>query len=191
MSRGPVVQGEMMHLRPTEARDADRMWESVQDPEASRQTGRTRRYDRSEIDAWCADVSDMPDRYDWAITPGAVRDGALVSDEMIGEIVLDDIRDATRAARLSMLMLPNYRGRGYGSEAIYEVLRFAFAAAPEGLGLHRVELDVLDINPRARSLYETLGFREEGRKRDAYRDGDGFCDAIMMSILEDEFRAGL
>lgn len=50
-------------------------------------------------------------------------------------------------------------------------------------------LDVLAINPRAVMLYESLGFREEGRLRDAYRDGDGWCDGIVMSILSDEFDA--
>ncbi|BDZ43030.1 hypothetical protein GCM10025865_23290 [Paraoerskovia sediminicola] len=191
MTRGPVVQGEMMRLRPTEARDADRMWESVQDTEAMHQIGKTEVYTRDEIDVWCAEVSDRPGRYDWAITPGAVRDGEIVSDEMIGEIVLDGIDPDKRSATLHMLMLPNYRGRGYGSEAIFEVLRFAFDAEADGPALHRVEIDVLDLNPRAHMLYESLGFRVEGRKRDAYRDGDGFCDAIVMSILEDEFRAGL
>ena len=48
---------------------------------------------------------------------------------------------------------------------------------------------MLSINARAKSLYENLGFRVEGRKRDAYRDGDGYCDAIIMGLLEDEYRA--
>ncbi|GIJ00517.1 RimJ/RimL family protein N-acetyltransferase [Sediminihabitans luteus] len=191
MTRGPVVQGEMMRLRPMEARDADRLWESLQDPEGMWQTGTTRSFERSEIDAWAATVSDREGRYDWAITPGALRDGEPLSDELIGEIVLNEVDETLRSANLRLQLLPNYRGRGYGREAIHRVLGFAFAPAPDGLGLHRVELDVLSINPRARMLYESLGFREEGRRRDAYRDGDGFCDAVMMSILEDEFRAGL
>ena len=33
MTRGPVLHGEMMRLRPIEARDAERLWESLQDPE--------------------------------------------------------------------------------------------------------------------------------------------------------------
>ena len=66
------------------------------------------------------------------------------------------------------------------------MLGFAF----DGLGLHRVELDVLSVNTRALSLYENLGFRVEGRRRDAYRDGERWCDAIDMGLLEDEYRAG-
>ena len=50
-------------------------------------------------------------------------------------------------------------------------------------------LDVLTINPRALALYEGVGFVAEGRLREAYRDGDRWCDAVVMGILEDEFRA--
>ncbi|WP_253691647.1 GNAT family N-acetyltransferase [Cellulosimicrobium protaetiae] len=198
MTRGPVLLGEMVRLRPIEARDADRMWESLQDPESNRLTGTTAAFTRDQIDEWSATISDRDGRYDWAITAGAVRDGQLVSDEMIGEIVLNDLDEDARSANLRLALLPNYRGRGYGREAIFEVLRFAFEGATdvegvrhEGPRLHRVSLDVLSINPRARMLYESLGFREEGRLRDVYRDGDGWADATVMSILEDEFRAGL
>ncbi|WP_321575345.1 GNAT family N-acetyltransferase [Oerskovia douganii] len=190
MTRGPELFGEMVRLRPIEARDAERMWESVQDPESNRLTGTTAEFTREQIDEWAATVSDREGRYDWAITSAAQRDGQLVSDEMFGEIVLNDIDDHALSANLRLVLLSNYRGRGYGREAIFEVLRFAFDH-PEGPHLHRVSLDVLSINPRARMLYESLGFREEGRLRDAFRDGDGWADAIVMSILEDEFRAGL
>jgi len=98
--------------------------------------------------------------------------------------VLTDIDEARGCADLRLWMRPGMRGRGYGDEAIGLVLGLAF----DGLGLHRIGLDVLAINPRARALYEGVGFTVEGRRRDAYRDGAGYCDAIMMGILEDEFR---
>lgn len=183
----------MVRLRPIETRDAERMWESLQDPEGMRLTGTTATFTRPQIDDWTATVADRPGRYDWAITPSAVRDGQLVSDEMIGEIVLNEIDEDAGSANLRLQMLPDYRGRGYGREAIVEVLRFAFdgaGTADPGPRLHRVGLDVLSINPRARALYGSLGFREEGVLRDVYRDGDGWADATVMSILEDEFRAG-
>ena len=194
MTRGPELHGHMVRLRPIEARDADRLWEAVQDPVGLRLTGTTAKFTREEVDEWAATVSDRPGRYDWAVTSGVVRDGVPVSDLMLGEIVLNDIDETARSANLRVQFLPDYRGRGYGSEAISLVLRFAFDGVrvdgefEPGLGLHRVSLDVLSINPRARALYETLGFREEGRLRDAHRDGDRWADVHVMSILEDEFR---
>lgn len=188
--RAPLLRGEMTRLRPIDARDADRLWESLHDPEGMRLTGTTATFTRSQIDEWAATVGDREGRYDWVITPGAVRDGELVSDEMIGEIVLNELDEASRSANLRLQMLPDYRGRGYGREAIEQVLRFAFDGVPGHAGprLHRVGLDVLSINPRAKALYASLGFIEEGRLREVYRDGDSWADAIVMSVLEDEFR---
>lgn len=194
MTRGPELHGDMVRLRPIEARDADRLWEAVQDPVGRRLTGTTTRFTRPQIDEWAATVSDRPGRYDWAVTSGVVRDGVPVSDLLLGEIVLNDIDDVARSANLRLQFLPDYRGRGYGSEAISLVLRFAFDGLrvdgefEPGLGLHRVSLDVLSINPRAKALYESLGFQEEGRLRDAHRDDDRWADVHVMSILEDEFR---
>ncbi|MBL0887650.1 GNAT family N-acetyltransferase [Myceligenerans indicum] len=189
MTRGPELRGELVRLRPIEPRDADRLWEGVQDPEGMRLTGTTATFTREQIDKWAATVSDRPGRFDWAIVPAAMRDGVPVSDELIGEIVLNGIDVDARSANLRLQMLPNYRGRGYGREAIEEVLRFAFVGGPEHPGphLHRVGLDVLSINPRAKALYESLGFREEGRLRDVYPDGQGWSDAYVMSVLEDEY----
>ncbi|WP_036966251.1 GNAT family N-acetyltransferase [Promicromonospora kroppenstedtii] len=191
MTRGPLLHGDMTRLRPIEARDSERLWEAVQDPEGTRLTGTTAVFTRDQIDEWARTVSDRPGRYDWAICPAAMRDGKPVSDDMIGEIVLNDLDEAVGSANLRLQLLPNYRGRGYGREAIDEVLRFAFEGVESDPGphLHRVSLDVLSINPRAEALYESLGFRQEGRLRDVYRDGDTWADAIVMSILEDEWRA--
>ena len=191
--RSPLLLGELVRLRPVEARDADRLWASLQDPAGGRLTGMGTNASstRAEVDAWAARAADLPGRYDWAITSAAVRDGELVSDDLLGEISLDQVDLDLLAANLRLRMMPDYRGRGYGREAISEVLRFAFGDSDEaGLGLHRVGLSVMSMNTRARALYESLGFREEGRLRDAFRDGQGWADAVVMSILEDEFRAG-
>ncbi|MBD9699955.1 GNAT family N-acetyltransferase [Flavimobilis sp. GY10621] len=185
MVRGPELAGELVRLRPFVESDAERAWELVQDTEGLRLTGTTASFTREQIAAWVRDVPERPGRYDWAITSGVRRDGELVSDEMLGEIVLNDLDDDALSANLRLNMLPNYRGRGYGREAIRLVLGHAFAA--DGLGLHRVSLDVLDINPRAQMLYESIGFTVEGRLREVYRDGDRWTDAIVMSILEHEW----
>ena len=172
----PTLQGEMLRLRPVCAEDADAMWDMVHDPESMRLTG-TAAFTRAQIDDWCATVSGRPGRIDLAVTVNG-------SDEYLGEIVLNDIDEVVRSARLRLVMRPGYRGRGYGTEAIQLVLGLAF----DGLGLHRVGLEVLSINTRAHALYENLGFQVEGRLRDAHRDGDRWCDGIVMGILEDDYR---
>ena len=155
------------------------MWDLVNDPEGMRLTGTTAEFTRDQIASWCATVAERDDRVDLAITHR--------SDEYLGEIVLNHFDRHARSANLRLVLRPGQRGRGFGGEAISLVLAHAFAEAPEGLGLHRVSLDVLSINPRARMLYESLGFVAEGRLRESHRDGDFWCDSIVMAILEDDF----
>ncbi len=180
MTRGPEVTGEMIRLRPVRAADAEALWIGAQDPVTSRLVGLTRTATHEEIVQWSSAVSDDPERVDYAIT-------ALTGDEMIGHITLERLDQRARRADLRMSMLPSFRGRGYGREAIFRVLEVAFQPEPRGLGLHRVGLVVLALNPRAYSLYESFGFVEEGRLRDFGPDADGFTDGIQMGLLADEF----
>ena len=73
--------------------------------------------------------------------------------------------------------------RGYGTDALMTLLRFAF----EEMNLNRVSLDVYDFNTRGIAAYLKCGFAEEGRRRHArYQDG-AHHDVIAMSILRDEW----
>ena len=76
-------------------------------------------------------------------------------------------------------------GRGLGTEATELMVRHAF----DVLELHRVGLSVFEFNGRAIRAYEKVGFRVEGRSREAvWRDG-AFWDEIHMGILDSEWRA--
>ncbi|MGZ6260833.1 MAG: GNAT family N-acetyltransferase, partial [Candidatus Limnocylindrales bacterium] len=77
-------------------------------------------------------------------------------------------------------------GRGMGTESTELMLEHAFVR----LGLHRVGLSVFAFNERAIRAYRKVGFREEGRLREAiWRDGR-YWDELQMGILADEWRAG-
>jgi RimJ/RimL family protein N-acetyltransferase len=105
-------------------------------------------------------------------------------DTPIGVISLMNISEANESADLSVIVgHPEDRHHGYGAEAIGRILRYAF----ETLGLNRVGLSVFEFNEEAISTYEKLGFRTEGRLRRAVRRGNTFHDAILMSVLKEEW----
>jgi RimJ/RimL family protein N-acetyltransferase len=79
---------------------------------------------------------------------------------------------------------PEDRNQGYGAEAISTILDYAFG----DLDLNRVGLSVFEFNEDAISTYDKLGFREEGRLRQALKRDAVFHDAILMSVLESEWR---
>ena len=64
------------------------------------------------------------------------------------------------------------------------VLNFGFGI----YNLHRIELQVYSFNKRAIHVYEKLGFKREGVLRDYLYFNNQYHDAIVMSILETEFK---
>lgn len=75
------------------------------------------------------------------------------------------------------------RGQGYGTEATRLILDYAFTA----LGLNNVLLDVTEFNQAGRRAYLKAGFKEIGRRRQAYWMGGRLWDVIFMDCLADEF----
>lgn len=76
-----------------------------------------------------------------------------------------------------------YKGRGYGKAAYIEFIPFLF----KEYDLNKISLEVLATNTVAISLYEKLGFKTEGIKRQEVKKGDKWIDSIVMSILRDEY----
>jgi RimJ/RimL family protein N-acetyltransferase len=56
------------------------------------------------------------------------------------------------------------------------------------VGIHRIELEVYDFNPRARHVYEKIGFIHEGTKRDALLWDGAWVDCHCMALLEPDWR---
>jgi RimJ/RimL family protein N-acetyltransferase len=104
--------------------------------------------------------------------------------EPVGVVSLMNLSEANLSAELSVIVgRPGDRSHGYGAESITMIVRYAF----EDLGLNRVGLSVFDFNDAAIAIYERLGFVHEGRLRRAVKREDGFRDALLMSVLRDEW----
>lgn len=64
--------------------------------------------------------------------------------------------------------------------------RLVLAVVDHGLttmGLHRISLEVYAFNPRARHVYEKVGFVHEGTGRDALLFDGEWIDVHFMAIL--------
>ncbi|KAF2432094.1 acyl-CoA N-acyltransferase [Tothia fuscella] len=104
----------------------------------------------------------------------------------IGYIALTSPPHCThhRNASISIQIIEEEQGKGYGSEAIKWSLEWAFQTA----GLHRISIGCISFNDGARRLYERLGFVVEGRSREAVFARGGWHDLIDMGMLEGEWR---
>ena len=108
-------------------------------------------------------------------------------DEPIGLIRLDEIDYFNKSVAIGLDIHKDYRGQGLARPIYQRILKYFF----EEKDFHRVWLLVTDYNKRAINLYHSLGFIDEGCKRQSiYRDGK-FYNYYMMSILKDEYLSRL
>ncbi len=81
---------------------------------------------------------------------------------------------------------PDYRSKGYGTEALRIFLGFLF----NELGLRKVKLNVFSFNKRAIRCYEKCGFTVDGiNRKEVYRNGE-YHDNLAMSITKEAFERG-
>jgi diamine N-acetyltransferase len=102
----------------------------------------------------------------------------------IGNLDLRAVDFRNRTAEFGIMIAESdCRGKGYGTEATRLALDYAFTA----LGLHNVMLAVVAFNLAAIRAYEKAGFREIGRRREAWWMGGKLWDVIYMDCLATEF----
>ena len=75
------------------------------------------------------------------------------------------------------------RNKGYGTEAIKLMVKFAF----EEKNAHRVYLHVLADNIRAYNCYKKIGFKKFGRERESGYYHGHYVDIIGMDMLKKEY----
>jgi RimJ/RimL family protein N-acetyltransferase len=126
---------------------------------------------------WYGSRNDQQDRLDLAVADKA-------TGQFVGEVVLNEWSQPNRSCNFRVMIGPRGRDRGLGTEAIRMFIGYGF----ERLGLHRISLQVYAFNPRARRVYEKVGFVAEGVLREEHRWEDRWIDATVMSILEQEWR---
>ena len=109
----------------------------------------------------------------------------LVDDnQIIGIAGYDDIVKENKVATLFIgIGDKDIRGKGYGKETLRLLLEYGFI----NLDFHRVQLNVLEFNYPAISLYEKVGFKKEGTFREfVLRDGKRY-DLYLYGLLKKEW----
>ena len=100
------------------------------------------------------------------------RDSVVGNLELVGALHFQ----VRHVGRLGMSVLSEWRGRGVGTSLIRTAIDWASTA-----GIRRIELEVVENNPRALRLYERMGFVQECRRREAFLLGELYLDVIQMS----------
>ncbi len=177
MVKKPILKGNKIILRPITVDDAEGMYSSLSDKESMRLTGTQDSFTFEQVQNFCKRLETADDRLDYAIT---LPD----NPNYLGEVVLNEIDWDNQSANFRIaLASESLFGKGLGTEATHLIIDHGFRE----LKLHRIELEVYDFNPRAKHVYEKIGFVQEGVRRDVLLWEGQYQSAIMMSILSHEY----
>ena len=175
-----MIEGKLVRLRAVEPEDAENAFRWMNDPEVTRNLMARYPFSLEAEREW---VKGAGKPLDFANARFAIetKDGVH-----IGHCGLHGGNAESRHAELGIMIgEKEYWGRGFGTETMLTLLRFAF----EQMNLHKVSLGVFEFNERGLAMYTKLGFVEEGRLReDLFQDGR-YWDLVRMSILRREYDA--
>lgn len=143
------------------------------DEEAKYYTGTTENHSKEQIISYVNSIVENKSRFDFII---------LKEDEIIGEVVLSDIKDRNCHYRICIFRKENF-SKGIGYRATIELFKFAF----EDLNLESVELEVFPFNERGIALYKKMGFEVKEEFVDEEAE-DPYRDVIIMKIEVDKFQ---
>lgn len=104
----------------------------------------------------------------------------------IGSVGMFDIDRRHGTCELGIgIMATDRRGRGLGTEATRLITDYAI----RDLAMHNVHLTVLAFNEAGTRAYRKAGFREYGRRREAWLHNGRRWDVVYMEVVASEWLA--
>jgi len=172
------MKDKRVSLRALGVEDLDRTLAWVNDVEVTRYTGTLFPISASEHKLWYEELLRDRSRRMFAVV---TSDG-----KHIGNVGLRGIDWVARNAEVVVYIGDGeFRGKGYGTEAVSALAEFVF----ENLNLHKLYARVFSYNERAMKSFERSGFRSEGTLREhVFRDGR-YYDVIMFGLLHKEWKS--
>jgi RimJ/RimL family protein N-acetyltransferase len=105
------------------------------------------------------------------------------SDVPVGLVQVRRLDPAFEAAECEATLLPSARGTGVFLDAARLVERFAFGV----VGIHRLEVRAPLHSGRAHAALRKIGAVEEGILRRSKREGSGYADQMLWSVLREDW----
>ena len=133
----------------------------------------------ADVDWWLADAVHEPRRKRTGLNLMML---ARDDDRIAGWIFLTDVDRYARCAQIGYGVRPRARGRGFATEALAGLARWALTAG----GLQRVWLNVNTDNLASLRVAQKAGFAHEGTLRRACMEEDGLHDIAVLALLDDE-----
>ena len=132
-------------------------------------------------------VRSLESEREWILQNSNQYEFAVVTlrdDKLIGNCSIHDIDQQKQCAEIGLFIGDEEnRSKGYGQDVLNLLLDYAF----NYLNLNNIMLKVFSFNERAINCYKKVGFKEIGRRRQAYYLRGKLYDDVFMDILRKEF----
>lgn len=180
----PTLKKEDIILRPFIKEDIDVMLDILTMPDVNNLTGSTETFlterltlsaeEKEKTIKWYQTRNEQTDRLDLAIEFEHV---------IVGEVVINLYDSKQNQANLRILISDEYAGKGIGTKALEVVTNYIFKET----SLSALTLDVFEFNPKAKHVYEKIGFETFGRlEAEATIDGKAY-DSIEMILTREKY----
>ena len=174
------IEGRTIRLRAVEPGDVDLMYEWENDCDIWPVSGTTEPFSRHQLERFVERHQDIV---------GVLCDGqlrliieTLLSSKPVGAIDLFEYDPIHRRAGIGILIYEQSdRGRGYASDAVETLCRYAH----DTLRAHQLWCNVGADNEASLRLFRSAGFTEIGVKRDWLWRPNGYHDEVMLQKIFD------
>jgi len=99
----------------------------------------------------------------------------------VGMIDLFDFDPKHKRAGIGILVNPEHEGKGYASEALQLLIKYAF----KHLDLHQIYANITVDNSKSISLFEKHGFKKIGVKKDWIYSNKTFKNELLYQLIHD------
>jgi diamine N-acetyltransferase len=169
------LKGEHIRLRALETEDLDFLYELENNTGTWEISGTITPYSRNVLKRYLDNAH--RDIYEVKQLRLCICD---TSDRAIGLIDLFDFDPKNRRAGVGIIVLEEKeRNKGVGAEAIRLLTGYAFST----LDLRQVYVNVIEGNPASLHLFEKMGFKKVGVKKDWIFSEGNYKDEILLQKL--------
>ncbi|WLV25447.1 GNAT family protein [Aciduricibacillus chroicocephali] len=176
LSYKPRIEGEKVVLRPFKEEDLSFLEECLKDPEVLKLTGSGADFDQESIAEWYSTRNEQTDRLDLAIEDRS-------QGVPVGEAVVNLYDENKHSMNFRILIGPRGRDRGLGTEAMHLIIDYIFNKT----SLNELTLSVFEFNPRAKHVYEKLGFVVYSVDENDLEFEGGWINSINMKLTRDNW----
>jgi Acetyltransferases, including N-acetylases of ribosomal proteins len=170
-----ALEGENIYLKELNTKDAQAIHEYTSDNEVSRFIGwslmNTLNETTKHIETMLKREEESTHLYASVVLKS--------THEVIGTVMIFDFDKQANQAEVGYVFNKAFWGKGYGSESIKLISKFAF----ESLKLHKLHASVVDINIGSARILEKNEYELEGRLKDHYYIEGKYYDALLFGRI--------